>query len=332
MDKRLLPPKRTKPVQPLRIGLFSLFSLIGLFGLSGLFGLTPHLASASQAMAAQAHAMPAPPPLAACKDASLQTRLEQSLCSLGLDDEAERGQLCLALVDITDEQNPRMALVNGDKMMYAASLPKIAILLGAFEEIQSGKLVMDGELQRAMTNMIRRSSNRDATYVLNRVGKKELINILKSDRYKLYDEKNHGGLWVGKEYGKSPAFQRDPLANLSHGATAFQVARFYYMLETGRLVSPNSCRLMKGMLSHSAINHKFVAGLRATAPAAKIYRKSGTWSRYHADSALVEHDGRKFIAVGLANSSKGGQWLKQVIVAMDKLVCDPTGSPQAARQ
>lgn len=288
---------------------------IGISILSIFFLLAPHL------WAAPTPGQLAPPaPLKDCKDDALQSRLEQSLCSLGLDDEARRGQLCVALVDLTDAETPRLAMVNGDKMMYAASLPKIAILLGALDQVQAGELTLDAELKRAMTNMIRRSSNRDATYVLNRVGKDKLIEILESDRYRLYEENGSGGLWVGKEYGKSPAYKRDPLANLSHGATAFQVARFYYLLETGCLVSQESCNIMKSMLSNSAINHKFVAGLRATAPAAKIFRKSGTWSRWHADSALVEHDGRKYIAVGLAESPKGGAWLKKLIVALDKLV------------
>ena len=70
-----------------------------------------------------------------------------------------------------------------------------------------------------------------------------------------------GGLWVGKEYGKSPAYQRDPLHNISHGATALQTARFYYLLETGRLVGPKLSREMKRMLGKPGIEHKFVKGL-----------------------------------------------------------------------
>ena len=33
-------------------------------------------------------------------------------------------------VDVTERNAPRLAMLNGDEMMYAASLPKIAILLG----------------------------------------------------------------------------------------------------------------------------------------------------------------------------------------------------------
>ena len=52
---------------------------------------------------------------------------------------AKRGTaLALALVDATDAAAPRLAMLNGDRMMYAASMPKVAILLGALAEAESG--------------------------------------------------------------------------------------------------------------------------------------------------------------------------------------------------
>ena len=72
----------------------------------------------------------------------------------------------------------------------------------------------------------------------------------------------------------SPPSRRDPLHNLSHGATAFQVARLYWMLATDRLLSPPMNALMKQVLSNPGIHHKFVKGLDSR-PGADIYRKSG---------------------------------------------------------
>ena len=121
-------------------------------------------------------------------------------------------------------------------MLYAASVPKLAILLGAFVEIREGNMTLNEKVRQSLTDMIRFSSNQEATRMLNRVGKDRLIEILQSNEFDLYDMEGDGGLWVGKEYGKSPAYRRDPLHNLSHGATAMQVARFYYLMEmlTGR--------------------------------------------------------------------------------------------------
>jgi len=245
-------------------------------------------------------------------DPGLQAKLDRTLKSLGLDSAVRKGKLGVALVDITNLDEPRVASANGDAMIYAASLPKIAILLGAFVEIQRGKMKLDEETRASLTRMIRNSSNADATAMLNRVGKKRLLEILQSEDYHLYDPLVNGGLWVGKEYGKSPAYKRDPLHNLSHGATALQAARFYYLLETGQLVNAKLTAEMKRMLGNPGINHKFVKGL-ASHPEATIYRKSGSWSRWHADSAIVEAEGHKYILVALAENPDGGRWLSNMI-------------------
>jgi beta-lactamase class A len=245
-------------------------------------------------------------------DSSLQRKLNTTLTKLGLNKAVNDKKLSVALVDITRLNKPRVAAVNGDEMLYAASLPKIAILLGAFVEIEQGEMKLDTDTRESLTRMIRVSSNADATRMLNRVGKQRLLGMLQSRKFDLYDPKVNGGLWVGKEYGKSAAYKRDPLHNLSHGATAMQTARFYYMLETGKLVGPRLTREMKSMLGNPGIHHKFVKGL-ADYPDAKIYRKSGSWRQWHADSAIVEAQGHKYIIVALAESPNGGAWLSRLI-------------------
>jgi beta-lactamase class A len=110
------------------------------------------------------------------------------------------------------------------------------------------------------------------------------------------------------------------LHNLSHGATAMQVARFYYLLETGSLVSPEHSRRMKTFLANSSLDHKFFRGIKERFPQATVYRKSGTWGHFHADSALIEHDGRRYIAVALCQSDHGSQWLRDIVVALDDIV------------
>ncbi|MGE3771760.1 MAG: serine hydrolase [Gammaproteobacteria bacterium] len=261
-------------------------------------------------------------PLREAYDPDLQYGLEAALERLALDDDAAREKLCIALVDITDLHHPRVAEVNGDHMMYAASLPKIAILLGAFVEIERGHLSLSQANVESMTRMIRVSSNTDATRMLNLVGKRRVNRILQSERFRLYDPVVNGGLWVGKEYAQGAAFERDPLHNLSHGATAMQTARFYYLLEAGELVNPKLTRVMKSMLSEPGIKHKFVKGLDGI-PGLRIYRKSGTWQHWHADSALVEGQGRKYILVGLADDTRGGEWLAALAPELHKLV-NPT--------
>ena len=78
-------------------------------------------------------------------DPVLQKGLQRSLMDLNLTRAAEAKSLSIVLVDITDTASPRMAYVNPNEMMYAASLPKIAILLGAFEKISTGQMALDAE-------------------------------------------------------------------------------------------------------------------------------------------------------------------------------------------
>ena len=169
-------------------------------------------------------------------------------------DDARRKRLAVVLVDVTDLEHPRVAAVNGDEMMYAASLPKIAVLLGAFEKIAEGKMKLDCDTEWQLHKMIKASSNTAATEMMHRVGKEYIARVLLSPRYRLYDPKHNGGLWVGKDYAKAGLWRRDPLHNLSHGATAMQVARFYYLLETENLVTPEHSRKMKEILGNSLLH------------------------------------------------------------------------------
>ena len=262
------------------------------------------------------------PSLSQAKDPALQAQLEQRLKRLNLDAAAHQGHLAVSLVDVTDPHHPRLAQVNGDDMVYAASLPKIAILLAICERIHEGKLTLNDELRGQMIDMIRVSSNRAATELIRRAGHEYINEVLRSPKYRLYDPSTNGGLWVGKEYASGVAYQRDPLHNLSHGATALQVARFYYLLETGRLVAPALATEMKSILGEPGIHHKFVKGLETERPTSLVYRKSGSWRNWHADSAIVERDGRRYIAVALAEDPRGGEWMSNLIVRMDEAVFD----------
>jgi beta-lactamase class A len=259
-------------------------------------------------------------PLWDWSDRELEAQVDAALVQLGLDDDARRKRLAVALVDLSDPERPRVASVNPDTMMYAASLPKIAVLLGAFEKIAVGKMEFDDENRHLMEQMIQVSSNSATTEMMHRVGKKYIARVLLSPRYRLYDPRHNGGLWVGKDYAKAGLWKRDPLHNLSHGATAMQVARFYYLLYTDNLVTPEYSREMKEVMSGSHINHKFVKELSRLAPRMQLFRKSGSWRTFHSDSALVERGGRAYIAVALSNDPDGSEWLGRIIVEFDRIV------------
>ncbi len=278
---------------------------------AGLYLLSMSLAAAD----------PDPPSLWDSIDPELQSAVEQTLRALHPEyGRAIRNkQLALVVVDVTDWEKPRVASINGDEMMYAASLPKIAIVLGAFVMIERGEMTLDDETRKQLTRTIRNSSNRDATALIRRVGIENLAEILQSDRFRLYDPAHNGGLWVGKEYGKGAAWKRDPLHNLSHGATAMQAARFYYLVGSGQAFSPELTAEIDEIFSKPAIRHKFVKGLHGRSKT-DIFRKSGTWRHWHADSGLIEDEDNAYIAVALADHPEGAEGLAELIGAIDDLM------------
>jgi beta-lactamase class A len=252
-------------------------------------------------------------------DKTLQAKLKTLLQEQNLLTLCRQKRLGIAVADICDPDQPRYAGVNDHIMMYAASLPKIAILLTAFELMEKGALPKNQANLDMLTAMIRHSSNIEASRAIAEVGFANIRRTMLDPKYRFYLPKE-GGLWVGKAYSASPAWKRDPLKKMAHAATAHATARFYYLLERGELVSPQASLEMKAILSKPALHHKFVKGLDSLAGPAEMFRKSGTWRIYHSDSALIKHNGHTYIAVALAESSRGEQILQSLIMGIDQMI------------
>ena len=260
-------------------------------------------------------------PLRGLQDPSLHkelvTRLTENLQWATL---IESQKFAVAVVDLRDPRTIRFASVNGDTMMYAASLPKIAILLAACQAFQDGTLFESPRNVDDLHDMIRFSSNGAATRMIGRLGFKKIEAVLTDPQYALFDPSVGGGLWVGKAYAKSGRAYRDPIKSLSHGASATQVARFYYLLATGKLINRDRCQQMLTLMSDPAEKHKFVYSLEKIAPHATVYRKSGTWKKWHADSALVWDDNRRYILVGLVEDGRGEYVLRGLVPTVDDML------------
>lgn len=231
-------------------------------------------------------------------------------------------KMTLSIVDLSNPEAARFAHVNGDVMMYAASLPKIAILLTAMQQMEEGRLNESKEVMDDLNAMIRRSSNSAATRMIERVGGlKEIENVLMDEQYALYDLEYGGGLWVGKRYAQSNRRNPDPMMGLSHAATANQVSRFYYLVAEGRLINAHRSRQMLDILSNPGINHKFVNTLSRTAPSARLFRKSGSWRNWHSDSALVwGKQWRRYIVVCLVEDENGEQIMRNLIPIVESVL------------
>lgn len=234
-----------------------------------------------------------------------------------------RKKMAIGLVDLSGEA-PRFARVNGNRMMYAASLPKIAILLAAYVSFEDGSLAETSEVHQDLGDMIRVSSNAAATRLIDQVGMAKIQAVLQDPQYGFYDEERGGGLWLGKRYASKGPRIGDPINNISHGATATQVCRFFYLLSEGRLINPQRSTQMLANLSNPQLHHKFVSQVEKRAPGARMYRKSGTWHQYHSDAIMVRGTlWRDYILVGLIESENGEAILRQVLPAVEEIIIPP---------
>lgn len=232
-----------------------------------------------------------------------------------------RKKLAVGIVDLRNPSHLKYASVNGDHMMYAASLPKIAVLLAAMDAVEDGCLNYDANLKKDMRRMIAKSNNAATTRVIERLGYDKIASVMQDERYNLYNISNGGGLWVGKKYAKSGRKKPDPLKGLSHAATVEQVCRFYTMLAYGELVNPYYNQEMMNYLIDPEINHKFVRSLNKIAPDADVYRKSGSWRNYHSDSALVMgENGRQYILTVLVEDNAGSKICSDFVYHTEKIL------------
>lgn len=231
-------------------------------------------------------------------------------------------KMAVGIVDLKDPLNARFASVNGNEMMYAASLPKIAILLAAMDAIEKGELKETEEIRQDLHAMICFSNNQASTRMIDRLGYDKIEETLTDPRYELYDKDFGGGLWVGKRYAASGERNPDPIKGLSHAATASQVCRFYYLMAMGRLVSYERSAQMLDIMDDPALHHKFVNSLDHIAPEADVYRKSGSWKTYHADSVLVwgKNPKRRYILVALTDDPDGEQIIRKLVKEVEKVL------------
>jgi beta-lactamase class A len=170
-----------------------------------------------------------------------------------------------------------------------------------------------------LKKMITISNNAFASWGYDVATPAGIAEVMQDPDYCLY-QRPHGGLWVGRPFRKSAHSYRDPLFNISHGATTRQTARFYVMLDAGALVSPYWSERMRNLMAPPEHAHKIVAAIGGRRGVDFVARKSGTWKTFHADSALIQHFGKRYVLVALADMSNGEQVIRTVARFADDII------------
>ncbi len=258
-------------------------------------------------------------------DAELQAAIADADARIAAELGIAAEQRAFGVVDLA---GPRLALLNGDRMFYGASVPKIAIVLGYFasrpravDELDIATLV---ELQR----VIKLSDNDLAAKYSRLVGLDYLQELLQSPRLALYDREHGGGLWCGKHYGQDAPRRGDPLADHSHAATVRQCLRYYLLMEQNRLIDARVCARLRQVFAAPQLDFhddNFVRGLRGRP--ATLLRKNGLWEDWHLDTARVQHGDRVYLLAGMVKHSRGPEYLAKMAAAADDLLCGPAIQP-----
>ena len=249
-------------------------------------------------------------------DPTLQAELERIDGSLRDKFGMTPGQTAVGVLDLN---TLKLALIHPDHGEYAASVPKIGILLAYFQLHPDAATNLSTQTRHELGLMIKVSSNEMAAKYSRELGLKQIQAVL--DGYQFYDANHGGGLWVGKHYGGDDERYGDPLADHSHAATVRQLVRYYLMLEQGELVSPDASNTMREIFESPEIPHKdnkFVKGLASRD--VQILRKSGSWEDWLHDSAIVTGAGRHYIIVALTRHPKGDEYLAAFAPAVDDLL------------
>lgn len=247
-------------------------------------------------------------------DPSLQRQLEEIDARL----RAKHG-LPTANVGVLDLEHSRVAMIHPDQIEYAASVPKIGILLAYFHLHPEAATTLDTETERELALMIKASSNEMAAKHSRAMGLREIQQVLNT--YGFYDATRGGGLWVGKHYGPNSERIGDPVADHSHAATVRQLLRFYWMLDTGRLISPEASKKMRSIFLSPDIPHddlKFVKALSGRD--LTILRKWGSYQDWLHDSAFVTGAGRRYVLVGLTHHANGDAYLEDLVREVDDVM------------
>jgi beta-lactamase class A len=255
-------------------------------------------------------------------DQGLQAKLDQALKKEKLwQTLVGQGKMAVGLVDLTDPELPRFAQVNGNTMMYAASLPKIAILLAAYQGFADGSLTETPQFRADLIEMIRRSDNFATSQVVARIGLTKIERLILEPPYRFYDTKWGGGIWVGSSFGRDGQQNPEPLQNLRQAATVNQVCRFYYLLAYGRLINPARSRQMLKILAFPDLHDKFVSVLEGKVPGSYLYRKSGEFKIWHSDSILVwDKTWRRYILAAMVENPQGEQILRKLVPLVEQIL------------
>lgn len=252
----------------------------------------------------------------------------------------KEGNLSISLVDLSRDE-PVRAVFAGTIPYHPASVVKLFYLVAMHHEIAQGRLVMDGELERAATDMIVDSSNDATAYVVDRMTRTTGGPELHGRAWRRFEQRRNlmnryfSGLGYdisasGKTWGDGPYGRERQLLgpNLEHRnrITSEAGASLMYEIVRHEIVSPEACDAMMALLRRPVPADKpekqdtqVVEFTGESLPAGtRLWSKAGWTSQVRHDDAYVElPNGNRYILVVM---TRGTAEEKTILPAVGKKV------------
>lgn len=207
----------------------------------------------------------------------------------------------------------------GDRAFYPCSVVKVFYLAAAQVQLEGGKLAAHGELDRAMRDMIRWSSNMATNYIIDLVTGTTGDTLLGEAEMSEWVERRQ---WVNRYFGSlgwpearainacqklmdDDRYGREKIfvgmgGNNHNRLSTNAAARLFHEIFAGRMVTPERSRVMAEMLARPLEDSQFVANplsqirgyFAAGLPTgARVWSKAGqtSWTG-DADASYRRHD------------------------------------------
>ena len=252
----------------------------------------------------------------------LQDFLDRTIDALEAHDaRARQAAIRVAVLDLAHGEPPRLAHRYGDVPIYPASVVKFVYLMAAYRWQADGRLKIEGDFDRQLSEMIRQSSNEATQKVFARLTDTAPGPDLPPEAYRDFRERRQAvKRWLatlgvtdlhcvnptynggGDLYGRDAQFIRDPSVpgglGRGHGEapnrqamTANGTVRLLALLATDRALSAQDSatvrrRMRRDPAEQPHLVHR-IAGGAARIRGLEVYSKSGTWGPIYADAGIV---------------------------------------------
>ncbi len=248
-------------------------------------------------------------------NAELQKTLEAFDYELRGKYEFESASTAVGLLDL---KTLRLATINPDEAEYSPSAPKAGVILAYFQLHPEAATNLDPKVRTELGQIAKAANHELTAHYSQQLGLKTIQEVLNA--YDLYNQK-HGGLWVGKHYGRNDEINYDPRDNLSHATTVRQLLRYFLLLEQGKLVSPEASKVMRQIFESPELPHNDVKFVKALSGRnVEIIRKWGSWETHQLDSGVVIGSNRHYILVAMAKHLDADAYLRDMAVSVDNLM------------